>query len=94
MSLTVRGVGDIGTWCVGIALGGYVANKGTALCLVERRLSRPQSHHLSLTLHFNFQSDPDLVTSSGEMNLGTKSGLALNRGQIPLISYIGGLSCH
>eukprot|EP00116_Pleurobrachia_bachei_P016911 sb/3477173/ len=28
-------------------------------------------------------SDPDLVTSSGERNLGTKSGLALNRGQIP-----------
>eukprot|EP00116_Pleurobrachia_bachei_P014531 sb/3474793/ len=36
------------------------------------------------------QSDPDLVTSSGERNLGTKSGLALNRGQILLISYIGG----
>eukprot|EP00116_Pleurobrachia_bachei_P005333 sb/3465595/ len=41
------------------------------------------------------QTDPDLVTSSGERILGTKSGLALNRGQIPLIFYIGGnLSCH
>eukprot|EP00116_Pleurobrachia_bachei_P003985 sb/3464247/ len=43
----------------------------------------------------DIDSDPDLVTYSGERNLGTKSGLALNRGQIPLISYIGGnLSCH
>eukprot|EP00116_Pleurobrachia_bachei_P004622 sb/3464884/ len=41
------------------------------------------------------QSDPDLVTSSGERVLVTKSGWSLNRGQIPLISYIGGnLSCH
>eukprot|EP00116_Pleurobrachia_bachei_P003991 sb/3464253/ len=32
---------------------------------------------------FQVQSDPDLVASSGERNLGTKSGLALNRGQIP-----------
>eukprot|EP00116_Pleurobrachia_bachei_P017265 sb/3477527/ len=41
------------------------------------------------------QSDPDLVTSSGERVLVTKSGWALNRGQIPLISYIGGnLSRH
>eukprot|EP00116_Pleurobrachia_bachei_P013281 sb/3473543/ len=36
------------------------------------------------------QSDPDLVTSSGERVLVTKSGWPLNRGQIPLISYIGG----
>eukprot|EP00116_Pleurobrachia_bachei_P004248 sb/3464510/ len=41
------------------------------------------------------QSDPDLVTSSGERVLVTKSGWPLNRGQIPLISCIGGnLSCH
>eukprot|EP00116_Pleurobrachia_bachei_P018800 sb/3479062/ len=31
------------------------------------------------------RSDHDLVTSSGERVLGTKSGLALNRGQITLI---------
>eukprot|EP00116_Pleurobrachia_bachei_P018225 sb/3478487/ len=37
-------------------------------------------------------SDPDLVTSSGERVLVTKSGWPLNRGQIPLISYIGGKS--
>eukprot|EP00116_Pleurobrachia_bachei_P018601 sb/3478863/ len=37
----------------------------------------------------------NLVTSSGERVLVTKSGWPLNRGQIPLISYIGGtLSCH
>eukprot|EP00116_Pleurobrachia_bachei_P012738 sb/3473000/ len=41
------------------------------------------------------KSDPDLVTPSGERVLVTKSGWPLNRGQIPLISYIGGnLSCH
>eukprot|EP00116_Pleurobrachia_bachei_P014033 sb/3474295/ len=41
------------------------------------------------------QSDPDLVTSSGERVLVTKSGWPLNRGEITLISYIGGnLSCH
>eukprot|EP00116_Pleurobrachia_bachei_P012204 sb/3472466/ len=45
-------------------------------------------------------SDPDLVTSSGERVLVTKSGWALNRGQIPFISYIGGIypvtksGCH
>eukprot|EP00116_Pleurobrachia_bachei_P001072 sb/3461334/ len=37
----------------------------------------------------DIQSDPDLVTSSGERVLGTKSGWPLNRGQIPLISHIG-----
>eukprot|EP00116_Pleurobrachia_bachei_P006624 sb/3466886/ len=43
----------------------------------------------------NLKSDPHLVTSSGERVLVTKSGWALNRGQIPLISSIGGnLSCH
>eukprot|EP00116_Pleurobrachia_bachei_P013710 sb/3473972/ len=42
-----------------------------------------------------YNLDPDLVTSSGERVLVTKSGWPLNRGQIPLISYIGGsLSCH
>eukprot|EP00116_Pleurobrachia_bachei_P014014 sb/3474276/ len=35
------------------------------------------------------------LTSLGERVLVTKSGWPLNRGQIPLISYIGGnLSCH
>eukprot|EP00116_Pleurobrachia_bachei_P014140 sb/3474402/ len=43
----------------------------------------------------NMQSDPGLVTSSGERVLVTKSGWPLNRGQISLISGIGGnLSCH
>eukprot|EP00116_Pleurobrachia_bachei_P016880 sb/3477142/ len=46
-------------------------------------------------IFWDLQSDPDLVTSSGERVLVTKSGWPLNRGQIPLISYIGGnLSCH
>eukprot|EP00116_Pleurobrachia_bachei_P007875 sb/3468137/ len=35
-------------------------------------------------------SDPDLVTSLGERVLVTKSGWPLNRGQILLVSYIGG----
>eukprot|EP00116_Pleurobrachia_bachei_P001048 sb/3461310/ len=40
--------------------------------------------------YWNHQSDPDLVTFPGERVLVTKSGRALNYGQIPLISYIGG----
>eukprot|EP00116_Pleurobrachia_bachei_P016021 sb/3476283/ len=45
---------------------------------------------------YNVQSDPDLVTSSGERVLVTKSGLALNRGQIPLISFypVTKSGCH
>eukprot|EP00116_Pleurobrachia_bachei_P017661 sb/3477923/ len=35
-------------------------------------------------------SDSDLGTPSGERLLSTKSGCPLNRGQIRLISYIGG----
>eukprot|EP00116_Pleurobrachia_bachei_P003294 sb/3463556/ len=35
------------------------------------------------------KSDPDLVTSSGERVLVTKSGWSLNRGQIPLVSITG-----
>eukprot|EP00116_Pleurobrachia_bachei_P017288 sb/3477550/ len=42
------------------------------------------------------QSDPHLVTSSGERVLVTKSGWALNRGQIPLISFypVTKSGCH
>eukprot|EP00116_Pleurobrachia_bachei_P014537 sb/3474799/ len=39
----------------------------------------------SVCLQCQVQSDPDLVISSGERVLGTKSGWALNRGQITLI---------
>eukprot|EP00116_Pleurobrachia_bachei_P005006 sb/3465268/ len=43
----------------------------------------------------DIQSDPDLMTSLGERVLVTKSGWPLNRGQITLISYIGGnLPCY
>eukprot|EP00116_Pleurobrachia_bachei_P016300 sb/3476562/ len=43
----------------------------------------------------NYSRTPIYVTSSGKRVLVTKSGWPLNRGQIPLISYIGGnLSCH
>eukprot|EP00116_Pleurobrachia_bachei_P008928 sb/3469190/ len=53
------------------------------------------SYFYTKTAFLLLQSDPDLVTSSGEMVLVTKSGWALNRGQITLISYIGGnLLCH
>eukprot|EP00116_Pleurobrachia_bachei_P008544 sb/3468806/ len=42
------------------------------------------------------ESDPHLVTSSGERVLVTKSGWALNRGQIPLISFypVTKSGCH
>eukprot|EP00116_Pleurobrachia_bachei_P000859 sb/3461121/ len=63
------------------------ANQGPVLTSITYL---PSSQSSSLSIHFNenshiIQSDPDLVTSSGERVLGTKSGWALNRGQITLI---------
>eukprot|EP00116_Pleurobrachia_bachei_P014259 sb/3474521/ len=58
----------------------------------EREIDRQTNYHVSPA---QLQTDPDLVTSSGERILVTKSGWALNRGQITLISHIGGnLLCH
>eukprot|EP00116_Pleurobrachia_bachei_P007073 sb/3467335/ len=63
------------------------------------KLASTAYHAASLTVCLSFafffddfaiQSDPDLGTPSGEMLLSTKSGCPLNRGQIRLISYIGG----
>eukprot|EP00116_Pleurobrachia_bachei_P005528 sb/3465790/ len=56
----------------------------------RRRRRRRRKSDPAVIFYLNIQSDPDLVTSSGERVLVTKSGWALNWGQIPLISYIGG----
>eukprot|EP00116_Pleurobrachia_bachei_P012721 sb/3472983/ len=67
----------------------------SASALGYKRAGKPLINILNSHKWRYVQSDPDLVTSSGERVLGTKSGWPLNRGQIPLISYIGGnLSCH
>eukprot|EP00116_Pleurobrachia_bachei_P009352 sb/3469614/ len=67
-------------------------------CLVYFHTGFVHSVHASTIHKVNsnvLQSDPDLVASSEERVLSTKSGWPLNRGQIPLISYIrGNLSCH
>eukprot|EP00116_Pleurobrachia_bachei_P010426 sb/3470688/ len=77
-----------------------VLNTGDSLAqdkVIKKRNSARRDYIIAI-LSFQkcvIQSDPHLVTSSGERVLVTKSGWALNRGQIPLISSIGGnLSCH
>eukprot|EP00116_Pleurobrachia_bachei_P009458 sb/3469720/ len=56
--------------------------------LLEHKLNL--SFSLSPSFSHAYPSGPDLVTSSGERVLVTKSGWPLNRGQIPLIYiYIG-----
>eukprot|EP00116_Pleurobrachia_bachei_P004918 sb/3465180/ len=68
-----------------------IANRGICFYLsFSRCLSAPLCLSNSLSLPQSDLSDTDLGTPSGERLLSTKSGCPLNRGQIKLISYIGG----
>eukprot|EP00116_Pleurobrachia_bachei_P007569 sb/3467831/ len=89
-------IGDVVT--LGRALSvpsNTLSRMGTALCgalHVDKKITLGKvrstlKRKVAEVLH-DFEFGHPIVTSSGERGLVTKSGWALNRGQIPLISYI------
>eukprot|EP00116_Pleurobrachia_bachei_P002149 sb/3462411/ len=69
---------------IGRGITELLVSKGCTVAIAGRDLKKAETAAKELNEKYQ---DPHLVTSSGERVLVTKSGWALNRGQIPLISF-------